>query len=91
MNMKCVVKRRGHEEKFSDRKLYRSCYYACKSAEMGSKECAKISKDVTAGVKRHIGKKSCVSSSMIHKTTLKLLRKHSKDAAFMYETHRDIS
>ena len=89
--MKCVVKRKGHEEKFSEKKLYKSCYYACKSAHLGAKECAKISKDVTAGVKKQIGKKSCVSSSTIHKTAAKLLRKHNRDAAFMYETHRDIS
>jgi hypothetical protein len=32
-----------------------------------------------------------VTTSSLHKMAAMQLRRHSKDAAFMYETHRDVS
>ncbi len=89
--MKCVVKRRGHEEKFSEKKLYTSCYYACKSAHLSTLECTKISKEITAAVKKGIGGKKCVTSHALHIEVRRLLKKRNPDAAFMYDTHKDIS
>lgn len=89
--MKCVVKRKGHEERFSERKLYRSCYCACKSAHLKTKECAKIARSVTSEVKKSAGSRKCVTSAYIHKAASKALKRRNRDAGFMYETHRDIS
>lgn len=89
--MKCVVKRKGHAEKFSDKKLYRSCYYACKSAHLTAKECATISKETTVAVKKSIGGKKCITAHALHIAVCRLLKKRNADAAFMYDTHKDIS
>lgn len=87
----CVVKRKGHEEKFDERKVYASCYAACLSSHIEIKKtekiCAKVAKEINSWIKS----KTCVSSNEIFKMTIKLLNKHDKNAAFMYETHRDIS
>lgn len=87
----CVVKRKGHEEKFDERKVYASCYAACLSTHIEIKKTEKICEKVAKEIKKWIKNKTCVSSNEIFKMTIKLLNKYDKNAAFMYETHRDLS
>lgn len=89
--MKHVVKRKGHEEKFDEKKVYGSVYAACYIVHMKEKECEKIAGGVTGDVKRWIKNKKVVNSHDIFRLTVRELKKKSKDASFMYETHRDIS
>ncbi|MBI4009730.1 MAG: hypothetical protein HY361_00850 [Candidatus Aenigmarchaeota archaeon] len=86
-----VVKRRGHKEKFDERKLYGSVYAACKVANMGERGCEGVASHVTKKVKDDLRKKKIVNSSNIANLAKKHLRMKNKDAAFIYETHRDIS
>ena len=86
-----VIKRKGHKEKFDERKVYGSVYAACKICEMPEKNCEKIAKSVSKGIKSMVKKKNIVSSEDIFRNVVKILKKHHKDAAFMYETHRDVS
>lgn len=86
-----IVKRRGHLEKFDARKIHRSCYRACVGSHLTRNEAKKICDAVTAAAKRWIRKKHIVTSIQIHKFVAKELRKHNKEVAFMYETHRDVS
>jgi len=87
-----IVKRRGHKEKFDERKLYASVYAACVLTEsMKEKECEKEANTVTKQVKKWMSSKKEVSSEDIFRIAAQSLRKHHKDAAFMYETHRDVS
>ncbi len=88
---KCVVKRRGHEENFDERKLYASCYAACLSASINHAKAEKICESIVAEIKKIIKTKACISSDEIFSKTIKILKKHDENAAFMYETHRDIS
>ena len=87
----CIVKRRGHEEEFDDRKVYASCYAACLSSHIEHIEAEKISEKVSKEIKTWARKRKTVDSSDIFKRVIAAMKKHNKDAAFMYETHRDIS
>jgi transcriptional regulator NrdR family protein len=86
-----IVKRRGHKENYDDKKVYASCYYACMSAHVPEKEAEKISKECMKKVNIWLGKKKQVTAHQIYKVTGKAIRKHDKNAAFMYETHMDVS
>ncbi len=90
--MKHLVKREGHKEKFDERKVYASCYNACVGCcHMPKEDAEKICEKVTKDVKKWIKEKPSVSSNQIFKQTTKTIRKYHKDAAFMYETHRDVN
>lgn len=86
-----VIKRRGHKEKFDERKAYGSVYAACQICEMPEKNCEKIAAAVAKEIKAMVRKNKIMSSDDIFRAVVRMLRKHHKDAAFMYETHRDIS
>ena len=36
--VKNIVKRKGHEEHFDERKVYASCFAACMNAQVGAKK-----------------------------------------------------
>ena len=86
-----LVKRLGNKERFDERKVYASCYAACLSCRINKKEAEKICEKVAKEVKRWVKSKKEVTSTQIFKKTASVIRKHNKDAAFMYHTHRDIS
>ena len=63
---------------------------ACKNASLDDKKAEKICKKVSAQVRKWAETKRCISSNVIFEQLKTTLRKHDKNAAFMYETHRDI-
>ena len=85
-----IVKRRGHKEEFDERKVYISCFSACRSAHMDDRETAKVCDSVKSVVKRWIRNKKSVTSQQIFMLVKRELAKKNRDAAFMYETHKDI-
>jgi len=87
----CIVKRKGHTEEFDERKVYASCYAACLSSHVEHVEAEKICEKVAKEIKTWTRKKKSVDSSEIFRKVTDAMKKHNKDAAFMYETHRDIS
>ena len=86
-----VVKRKGHKEKFDDKKLYASVYYACKSAELGREKCIAISEKLLRKIKTKLEKKKTIDSNDIFQSVGRELEKLNGHAAFMYKTHRDLS
>ena len=86
-----IVKRKGHTELYDHRKVYGSCYFACRNAHLSEQESEGICDKVSAAVTKSVAKKKDVSSSEIFRLLIKELKKHNEDAAFLYETHRDIS
>ncbi|MBI4171066.1 MAG: hypothetical protein HY514_05175 [Candidatus Aenigmarchaeota archaeon] len=86
-----IVKRQGHKEKFDSRKIYASVYYACRSTHMGKKACEKTAGKVSTEINTWAKSKSSMTSDQIFREIAKRLKKYDTDAAFMYETHRDIS
>ena len=86
-----IVKRKGHTEAFDERKVYGSCYFACRNSHLSEKESEEISGKVSALVAKWAKKQKSFSSADIFRKLIGELNKYNKDAAFMYETHRDIS
>ena len=86
-----IVKRKGHTEIYDERKVYGSCYFACRNAHLSEKEAEEICRKVSEVMTKWVKKQKVVSSNDIFKTLIQELKKHNEDAAFLYETHRDIS
>ncbi|MBI2647657.1 hypothetical protein HYW99_04210 [Candidatus Woesearchaeota archaeon] len=86
-----IVKRKGHIEVYDERKVYGSCYFACRNAHLSELEAEKVCQKVCNEANKFVNKKKVVTSNEIFKFLIEELRKHNEDAAFLYETHRDVS
>ena len=86
-----IVKRKGHTELYDERKVYGSCFFACRNAQLSEKEAEEICNKVCKAITKWIKKQKVVSSNEIFRILIQELKKHNEDAAFLYETHRDIS
>ncbi len=85
--MPTIVKRKGHTEKFDERKVYGSVYAACASAHYHESECEAIADTVTKKIKRFVKNKKRVDSSEIRKRVGSELKKKDEELAFFYEQH----
>jgi len=86
-----IVKRKGHSEIYDERKIFGSCFFACKNAHLSDNEAEAISENVAAKVTKWIKGRRVVSSNEIFRFMVNELKKHNEDVSFLYETHRDIS
>ena len=86
-----IIKRHGKLEKFDERKVYASSYAACLNCHMNKIDAEKIASNVSKKIKSWIKSKKQTTSDNIFKEVIKVLKKLDKDAAFMYETHRDVN
>ena len=86
-----IVKRKGHTELYDERKVYGSCFFACRNAHLSGQQSEAVCSKVAASVTKSVRKRKIVSSNYIFKLLTQELKKHNDDAAFLYETHRDIS
>lgn len=86
-----IVKRKGHAEIYDERKVYGSCYFACRSAHLSGQEAEQICSKVAIAVTKWVKSSKTISSNDIFRAIIKELKKRNEDAAFLYETHRDIS
>ncbi|MBI4450722.1 hypothetical protein HY642_01990 [Candidatus Woesearchaeota archaeon] len=89
--MKHVVKCQGHLEKYDGSKVYRTAFYACRNAHLSKAECSRISKAVQKAVSAWMIPRTRATCGQIFRKVVRELGRHDKDAAFLYETHRDIS
>ncbi len=89
--MNHIVKRKGHNEPFDERKLYASIYAACLSLRVSDEEAETIAHMVTGDVKNEIKDEKEVSAHMLHTEVEKSLKKYHPDAAYLYKTHKDLS
>jgi len=87
----CVVKRAGHREEFDERKAYASCYAACISAGLKKREAEQICAKVVGTVKKHLRAHKEIGSNELFNLLVREIKKHHPKAAYLYETHRDIS
>lgn len=85
-----VIKRKGKMELFDERKVYASCFAACKSVPLHDTEAEKICDSVARDIKKWIRRKKQINSNQLFRQIAKTIRKYNNKAAFMYETHRDI-
>lgn len=86
-----IVKRKGHKQKFDERKIYASVYAACLSTGIQKEEAEATANLVSRELKKWIESKEEVTSDEVFKNVSAELKHLNKDAALMYTTHRDIS
>ena len=91
MHMHIVKRGKNHQESYDNHKVYASCYAACLNAQCEKKEAENICEKVTGDVDRFVAEKKSITSQQIFKEIARVMKHYHKDAAFMYETHRDIS
>lgn len=80
-----IVKRRGHKEKFDERKIYGSVYAACISAHYNEGQCEKVAEEITKKVKKILWGKKEIKSVEIRMKIISELKKKNKELAFFYE------
>ena len=84
-----IVKRAGRVEKFSARKIHKSCYVACLEAKHTQLEAKRIAAKIQAATVRWAGKRGIVSTEHIFRFIASALRRQSRNAALRYETFHD--
>ncbi len=88
----CIVKRfSGVCQRYDERKVYGSVYAACYVVRMAEQECERVANAVARKVTELVHVKKSLGSHQIAALAAKELRKYNEHAAFMYETHRDVS
>jgi len=88
---KHIVKRRGHKESYDERKVYGSVYSACMSAHLSEQIAEKVSAAVCKDVNKWIKNKPATNAHQLYAQISTSIKKYDKNAAFMYETHMDVS
>ena len=89
--MEHIVKRKGHKEKYDERKVFASVYASCLALRMSDEEAELIANMVSHDTTTEFKKIHEVDAHTIHKFVVAELKKYSKDVAFIYDTHKDIS
>lgn len=88
--MNHVIKRKGHTESYDERKVYASVYASCMTLRMTDEEAEAIATMVSEEVTSAVNEHKEMSSHNLHQHITKSLKKYHPDAAYMYETHKDI-
>ena len=86
----CIVKRRGNKQAYDEKKVYGTCYAACRDAQLDHAHSERLCEKVTKHMNAWAKKKKSVKSDQIFAKMIILLKKHNHAAAFMYQTHRDL-
>lgn len=84
-----IVKQGGRRqtERYDPKKLKKSIRLACLTVRTPEKSTDSITQIVTEAVEDWLGKKQEVTSKDIRVVTLKSLKKHSPEAAYVYEQY----
>jgi transcriptional regulator NrdR family protein len=86
-----VEKKDGLCEKFDEKKAYKKFCNSCLNAHLSKKESSAIANKSIKDLKKSIKNRKKINSNALFKKNIKILKKYSKEAAFLYETHRDIN
>ena len=86
---KHVVKRRGHQEHYDERKVYASCYAAALNCHYDEKKSEKIAKGIAKKITSWIKNKPVVTSDEIRDKIIDSLK--DEDVKLMYKHHLDLS
>lgn len=88
--MNHIVKRAGHTEKYDQRKLYASVYFACMTVREPEGSCELIAEAVCKDVAHWLSHKHEVTANDIRSQAAKHLKGYHPEAAYMYLHHRII-
>lgn len=90
--MSWVIKKRGIKEKFSESKIFESCYAACLQSGFRLDEAEDVSGKVASRVKGWVGKRASVDSSKVLSRVIEELNTlDCPDAAYAYGHIMDLS
>ena len=91
MIMEHIIKKDGKKEKFDERKIYATCFAAALNTQIEKHEAEKLCEKVCKEIKQWVKKKKSVTSTEVFQQVVRAMKKHDRNVAFMYETHRDLS
>ena len=80
----CIVKRKGGQEEFDEKKVYASVYSASRVDGLKEKEAERLADKITKQVKKWVDRKKLIDSKQIFKTVVSLLNKETKEVAFLH-------
>ena len=86
-----VVKRKGHKEEFDERKLYASVYAACIAVRCTDEQAENLASIAAHETKQHFSGHKESASSELRKVAAEILHRFNPEAAFIYESHKDIA
>lgn len=86
-----LVKRKGHTEKFDQKKAYASVYWACRSSHLSEQEAELLAEKIMKSLSQWLEEKQNISSNQIFQFIGHELSKLNSDAGYMYKTRRDLS
>ena len=84
-----IIKRRGHREKYDERKVYASVYAAALNCHYSEQKSEKIAKEITKKINSWIKKRKEITSEEIRDQIIKNLK--DRDVKLMYKHHLDLS
>ena len=87
-----IIKRKGQEQVYDERKVYASIYAAGLNAHLDKISAERIAENISRQVSGWLGSEpSTITSENIFRKVIELLKSENKDVSFMYETHRDLA
>lgn len=91
MKIVLVEKKDGRCEKFDEEKSYRVFCRVFLNAHLSEKEATKLADRAIKDLKKFLKNKRKIKSRGLFRQKIKILSRYNKEAAFLYETHRDIN
>lgn len=91
MKVVLVEKKDGRCEKFDDEKSYKVFCRVFLNAHLSARESENLADKSIKDLKNFLKSKRKIKSSDLFRQKIKILKKYNKEAAFLYETHRDIN
>src|SRR3989344_6506282 len=91
MKIVLVEKRDGRCEKFDEKKAYDVFCRVGFNAHLNEKEAERLADKAMKDLNQFLEAKSKIKSTELFKQKIKILNKYDKEAAFLYETHRDVN
>ncbi len=88
--VKSIVKRKGHEESFDEKKLYASIYSATLNCHHGEERAEEVAQVVLNNIQLWIKDHPTVTSHILKLRAIRELKHIDRDIAMMYEVHMDI-
>ena len=86
-----VIKRKGHQEIYDEKKVYASVYSAALNCHYSEKKSEKLAERVMKAVNKLVESKRVFNSSSIRNFILGILERIDSDVALMYEHYLDLS
>lgn len=91
MKVILVEKRDGRCEKYDEKKSYDTFCRVGLNAHLNTKAATGLADKCISDLRKFLKSKRKIKSAELFKQKIKILNKYNKDAAYLYEYHRDIN